>query len=242
MILSFLPHSLMCLICARRHAFTMSFGRSPASGYLSSRQTHACGGHARRSRRSNSRNTQEIHAVTHNRTFPQKLFPPDWTAQHSSPISIGPYYCVGAFVFFVIVGLLGMIYMCCTQCNEPSGQTHRTRRHQQQSIMGSSECNNCLLACNICENTSADCCCCCLENPCSGCTAEEGAGAMLFLVVLLVSLLALFGIFVTFFFGTVSARILVPSVICLSLCEKVGACISPLFWQLQRTQQFATEL
>lgn len=144
------------------------------------------------------------------------MFPKDWASRHASVISVGPYYCTGAVVFFAGIGLMALILESCgaTQylgCSRPDGSvTNLGSEVRDGSRLGqrmqATECTCCADGAN---------CTCCVDGThcadCGGCASSEAAGLCCTLLLLLVAILAVLGVFVAIFFGTIILQKVIQS-------------------------------
>lgn len=162
-----------------------------------------------------------------------KLYPEDWVTKHSAMFSIGPYYCTAAIVFFALVGLGGLIHkFCCSGNNdnqrryggwrEAPPRRYRTRGYdyygrpyaygyRQPAYIccpGPGDCCCCVDACTCCCPCDIPIVCgeCCCDGSCCAGGGEGGADAVAscgVVMLALVIVLAVLGVFVSIFFGTV---------------------------------------
>ena len=73
------------------------------------------------------------------------MFPKDWASRHASVISVGPYYCTGAVVFFAVIGLMALILESfgVTQylgCSRPEGSVTNLGSECEMGAVGDRGC------------------------------------------------------------------------------------------------------
>lgn len=139
-----------------------------------------------------------IHLIDSGEMIP-KLFPNAWVDDNSAPMAIGPYYCSAAILFFAFVGTFELLAFI--GCWSPLTDLNRGRHRY-----GSETCPFCLDNCECCRMGGAMSDCSSCTECCSSASGGAGADAAAIcggIMLIMVLVLALLGVFVSVFFGTI---------------------------------------